>query len=497
MNRYDVVIVGGGLSGLVCGVTLSREGMRVCVLEQHSVIGGCLQSFRREGYTLDTGMHYVGSLSEGQTMHQYLKYFGVAGSLRLRRLDERGFDAFLFRDGSRYVHAMGYENFVDTLAEQFPDERRGISELCRSMREIGSLISPDVLRSGRISQGGFEAMSVSACDEICSRVKNPVLRSVLAGNCSLFAGSRETSSFYEYGMITHSNIEGAHCFVNGSQQLADALTAQIRANGGDVVTGAKVRKIHLEGDRAEYVETENGERYDASYVISSVHPWQTFSLLENNTVIRRAFFTRIMSLKNSYGLFATYLLLRPDTVECDNYNSYMFNTSDVWSTVGDWKGVNIPMTLLCMQPDAASRYTRVITLLTPMPFSTCERWADTRTGHRGEEYHDFKAAFSEAVIDFVSQYYPDLRGAIYKVHTSSPLTFRDYTSTPEGSAYGLVKDYHNPLVSLIPTRTKIGNMLLTGQNMNVHGCIGTTISAITTCAEILGTEYLAKKIGDA
>ena len=497
MNRYDVVIVGGGLSGLVCGVALSREGMRVCVLEQHSVIGGCLQSFRREGYTLDTGMHYVGSLSEGQTMHQYLKYFGVVDSLQLQRLDERGFDAFLFRDGSRYVHAMGYENFADTLAERFPEERLGISGLCRSMREIGALISPEVLRSGRISKGGFDAMSLSAYGEISSHVKNPTLRSVLAGNCSLFAGNMETSSFYEYGMITHSNIEGAYCFVNGSQQLADALAAQIRANGGDVVTGAKVRTIHLEGDRAEYVETENGERYDASYVISSVHPWQTFSMLENNTVIKRVFFSRIMSLKNSYGLFATYLLLRPDTVVYENYNSYMFNSSDVWSTVGDWRGMNIPMTLLCMQPDAESQYTRVITLLTPMSFSTCERWTDTRTGHRGEEYRDFKAAFSEAVIDFVSQYYPDLRGAIYKVYTSSPLTFRDYTSTPEGSAYGLVKDYHNPLVSLIPTRTKIGNMLLTGQNMNVHGCIGTTISAITTCAEILGTEYLAKKIGDA
>ena len=75
MKHYDVIIIGGGLGGLSCGVMLSKEGLNVCVLEQHHTIGGCLQSFKRDGYTLDTGMHYVGSLSEGQIMHQYFKYF--------------------------------------------------------------------------------------------------------------------------------------------------------------------------------------------------------------------------------------------------------------------------------------------------------------------------------------------------------------------------------------------------------------------------------------
>lgn len=497
MKQYDAIIIGGGLSGLVCAVTLSKEGMRVCVLEQHSRLGGCLQSFYRDNYTLDTGMHYVGSLSEGQIMHQCFKYFGVIDSLKLRKLDEKGFDVFIFNDGTKYVHAMGYENFINTLAQNFPDERQGISQLCRSMKNVGDLISIEVLRNGKISKGGFDYMSLSAYDEICSNIKNPTLRNVLSGNCSLFAGSKETSSFYEYGMITHSNIEGAHCFVNGSQQLADALVFQIKNNGGEVLTNAKVSKIRLDGNKVDYVETDNGEYYSATYVISSVHPWQTFTLLDNNTVIKKAFFSRLFLLNNTYGLFSTYLLLKPESVVYENHNTYMFNTSDVWSINGDWHGVNIPTTLLCMQPNINSKYTNVITLLTPMPFAYCKKWANTRTGKRGSEYQEFKEMFSEAVIDFVSQYYPILKHSIYKIYTASPLTFRDYTFAPNGSAYGLIKDFHNPMVSLIPIRTKVENLLLTGQNMNIHGCIGTTISAITTCAEILGNEYLSKKIGNA
>jgi phytoene dehydrogenase-like protein len=219
--------------------------------------------------------------------------------------------------------------------------------------------------------------------------------------------------------------------------------------------------------------------------------------LENNTIYKKAFFTRINSIPNTYGLFTTYLLLKPNSVKYINQNHYLFNNPDVWAVDGDYKDFNIPSTLLCMQPNYGSEYTNVVTLLTPMPFSLCEQWNDSTVEHRGEDYKEFKAKYSEAVIDFVSQYYPDLRQNIDKVYTASPLTYRDYTATPEGCAYGMIKDCRNPMVTLMPARTRIANLLLTGQSLNIHGCLGTTVSSAVTCSEILGMEYLAKKIGNA
>ena len=137
MKKYDVIIIGGGLGGLTSGVMLSKEGLNVCILEKHSVIGGCLQSFKRNGYTLDTGMHYVGSLSEGQIMHQYFKYLGVIDSLKLRKLDENGFDHFHFSDGSSFCHAMGYDKFIDTLASNFPQEKDGLCSFARTLQYVG------------------------------------------------------------------------------------------------------------------------------------------------------------------------------------------------------------------------------------------------------------------------------------------------------------------------------------------------------------------------
>lgn len=497
MKKYDAIIVGGGLGGLTSGVMLSKEGLNVCVLEQHHTIGGCLQSFTRNGRLLDTGMHYVGSLSEGQIMHQYFKYLGIMDKLRLRKLDENGFDHFRFSDGTHYCHAMGYDRFVDKLASAFPEERASISRLCDTIQEVGSLISPKILSTGKISNGGIEFLSVSASAEIAKHIKNEKLRMVLAGNCGLYAGNKLTTSFYEYGMITHSNVEGAYAFVDGSQQIADLLVAEIKSNGGEVLLGSKVEKFHLEGNDVEYVELASGERMYAKWIISSLHPTTTFSMLENNSVYKKAFFTRMNSLANTYGIFTTYLLLKPNSMKYVNQNHYLFHNPDVWADEGDYHGLNIPSTLLCMQPSSNSEYTPVVTLLTPMPYSQYERWIDTRLGHRGEEYAEFKERFSEEVINFVSQFYPNLRSCIDKKYTASPLTYRDYTATPNGCAYGVVKDCRNPLVTLLPARTRLSNLLLTGQSLNIHGCLGTTISSAVTCSEIVGREYLAKKIGEA
>ena len=497
MKRYDVIIIGSGIGGLTSGAMLSKEGLNVCVLEQHSIIGGCLQSFRRNGRLLDTGMHYVGSLDEGQIMHQYFKYLGIIDKLRLQKLDESGFDNFHFSDGTSYSHAMGYERFIDNLSSHFPEERNNIWAFCDTLQGIGRLIAPDVLRQGKIALSGFEQMSISAADVIDRAVGDERLKRVLAGNSSLYAGDRLTTSLYEYGMITHSNIEGAFTFVDGSQQVADLLAEQIRHNGGEVRVGAKVSKIVLDGNRVECVELADGERVEAKWVISSLHPSTTFSMLENNTVYKRAFFTRIHSLPNTYGLFTTYLMLKPNTLKYRPQNHYLFNSNDVWSVRGDYKGFNIPLVFLSMQPHAGSEYTSVVTLLTPMSMDMCTRWSDTSVGRRGEEYKEFKHRFGEAITDFACQYYPELRDCIDVVHTATPLTYRDYTSSPDGSAYGLIKDCRNPIVSLIPSRTRIANLLLAGQSLNVHGCIGTTASSAVACSEILGEEYLAKRIGEA
>ena len=85
---------------------------------------------------------------------------------------------------------------------------------------------------------------------------------------------------------------------------------------------------------------------------------------------------------------------------------------------------------------------------------------------------------------------PGLRGWESEFYASTPLTYRDYIGAPEGTAYGLRKDYRNPLAALLSVRTPVPNLFLTGQNLMLHGVYGVTMTALFTCAEVLGREQI-------
>jgi hypothetical protein len=49
-------------------------------------------------------------------------------------------------------------------------------------------------------------------------------------------------------------------------------------------------------------------------------------------------------------------------------------------------------------------------------------------------------------------------------------------------------------LSQLPVVTKVKNLLLTGQNNNLHGFCGVPLTAINTCEAILGQNYVINKI---
>ena len=83
------------------------------------------------------------------------------------------------------------------------------------------------------------------------------------------------------------------------------------------------------------------------------------------------------------------------------------------------------------------------------------------------------------------------------IYAASPLTVRDYYHTKEGALFGYRKDSDNPVLTQIPVYTKVRNLLLTGQNINLHGICGVPLTAINTAEAILGTNTIINLINDA
>lgn len=171
MSKYDIIIIGSGLGGLECGAILSKEGYHVCVLEKNELFGGCFQTYQRGGHRMDTGIHYIGSLDEGQIMNQYFRYFGIMDKLSIQRMDEEGFDRIYYKNAI-YDYAMGHERFMETLCHSFPHERENLKRYVAAIRSVGNLISTDHLKKGRLSQEGMDFFATSAAGMIIAPFKS-------------------------------------------------------------------------------------------------------------------------------------------------------------------------------------------------------------------------------------------------------------------------------------------------------------------------------------
>jgi len=493
MGKYDVIIIGSGLGSLLCGTILSREGYNVCLLEKNHKPGGSLQTFGRKGCVFNTGLNYTESLDEGQVLNQYFRYFGLMDRLTFTRLDEDGFEIISFPD-AQYRIAMGESNFVETLARDFPGERAALQEYHSRIREICEGISLYSLRDDQLSIAENYNLSGGAADYIKSVISDQRLRNVLAGNSLLYAGHETKTPLLIHALINHSFIESAWRLNGGSHQLVNALTATIRANGGTILTDAKVTELAGQEDIIRGATLENGEFIEGKYFIAGIHPCHILDIVEPG-MFRKAFGTRINGLENTMGMFTLYIVFKKNTVPYRNNNFYHFNQDNTWIP-SDYQLSKWPQNYLYMTTasTSSSQFAASGSVITYMDFSELSQWEHTFTGHRGEDYLAFKQAKAEKLLDSVEMQFPGIRDQIDSMYTSTPLTWRDYTGTRAGSAYGILKDYNRPLESMILPRTKIRNLFLTGQNTNIHGILGVTISSVVTCGELIDIRYLVKKI---
>src|ERR1700676_2954643 len=136
MKKFDVLIVGTGMGGLVCGNILAKQGYTVCMVEKNKQLGGCLQIYVRDRVIFDSGVHYIGGLDKGQNLYQIFKYLGLMDQLKLERMDP-AFDRILLGGKEKEYRIMqGYDAFAQEMIREFPDEEKAIQKYIKTVLEI-------------------------------------------------------------------------------------------------------------------------------------------------------------------------------------------------------------------------------------------------------------------------------------------------------------------------------------------------------------------------
>lgn len=499
---YDVVIIGSGLGGLASGAILAKEGYKVCIIEKNKQIGGALQTFVRDRVIFDSGVHYVGGLEKGQNLYQLFKYLGIMDKLKLRKMDEDVVDGLMFADDPKvYRYAQGYDRFIKNLVADFPDEEEAIRKYCEKIREVCSKFPFYNLRTGDF----FDKVSVLEIDTqlfIESLTENKRLRNVLAGTNLLYAGEPYKTPFYVHALVVNSYIESSYRFVDGGSQIARLLTREILSRDGVFFKNTKIVRLVEDEGKIQFAEDDQGKKFYGKLFISNIHPEKTLEITESD-LIKKAFRNRIKSLDSSISTFFVNVVLHKDMLKYRNHNYYYFVEEDAWCnsnyTEETWpKG----FALFYSATSKTDEYAEGVTIMAYMRFDEVKKWEHTfntvsQEENRGDDYEEFKRTKSEKLFDLVETRFPGFKAAIKSYYAATPLSMRDYIGTDDGSLYGIVKDYREPMRTFISPRTKIPNLLLTGQNLNLHGVLGVTVSSVLTCSEILGSEYLIEKVRNA
>jgi phytoene dehydrogenase-like protein len=411
-NRsYDAVIIGGGISGLVCGCRLASAGLNVLIVEQHFKPGGYCTSFRRRGFTFDAAAHSFGSYREGGIMRNILTELNLDSRLSIRRYDPT--DTILF-PGHRVSFWSDTNRTIQELQQAFPAEAEGI----RSFYQFLLSTTPFELASLRNKTFSQLLDRYTGNQRLRSVLSFPIL------GVGALPPSR-ISAFSAVTLYTEFFVDGGYYPAGGMQTLADALAARFRELGGELRLSCLARKIRARSGKAEGVVLDNGETINARYVVSCCDARRTFLKLLGPGSVSSTFVAKLEAMTPSLSYFLAYLgvdLLLPELCS-PGASFWVMPDHDIEAMYQN-----------CLHRAAPDRRTPFLIHVPPDGKSIVALMLASY-GSRAF-WKNNKASVLKAFIRRIEAIFPGFSSHIVYQEAATPHTLERYTLNQKGAAYG-------------------------------------------------------------
>lgn len=451
MEKYDVVIIGAGIGGLVCGCYLAKEGLKVLIIEQHNKAGGYCTSFERKGYRFDVGVHYLGSFKRG-VLRKILDELNI--KLEVNKIDPC--DKIIMPDNITYVRP----DPSDTLREfkkSFPKESKNIDRFFDFILKNSAYSFYRKTKNSTFSEllnGFFKDYRIKATIN------------VLLGNVGMSAKIAAAASsivfFREY------ILDGGYYPIGGMQAFPNALVKKYYSFGGHMHLFKRVKKI-ITKNKYKKIILSDGKKIISNIVVSNVDATETFEHLLD---VKSKESSRIGHLIPSPSMFLVYLGLNVNLSSMlkDKANIWYFTTYDVdkvYSYMSNNVVKNKLQFILCSFPsshdtnlDDINRSTAIIFILAP--FKTKLFW------------NKYKDELAEKMINKLSELIKNISSYIEVKVYATPFTFYKYTSNRNGSFVGWLSNLKQSNLFFLPQKTSIDKLYLVGHwsSMGYPGCGG-------------------------
>ncbi len=444
-EKYDVVIIGAGIGGLVCGCYLAKAGLKVLIVEQQNKPGGYCTSFERDGYRFDVGVRYFGGINNG-TLGKILNELEIKKEIKFNQFDPT--DKIITPDNVTYIRINPHDTILE-FKKNFHKEKNNIERFFSFVMK-----NEFVNVYTKVKNMTFSDMLDRSFND--PRLKF-IMNAIIFSNTGLI--SNEIRAIFAIILFRVYLLDPGYYPNGGIQVFPNVLAAIFKKAGGDLILSKRVIKILISNQNIKGVMLEDKREINTDSVISNSDATQLFRQLLNIKCREAKIISR---LKPSVSAFIVYLGLNINLKdkldrECDilffsknNIENYSRNALDKPLN----KNINGIICELSSLHDAKfnSFKKSSMSIAVQVPYKTKEFW------------DSFRDDFSEKLIEQVENHILgfSFRENIDLKLTATPYTLYEYTSNFRGALFGWASIKNQSSISILPPQTSIKGLYLTG-----------------------------------